>query len=79
MPTPRQTFEELLAEAETIDRITIDLEGSRFVWRLFSKGREFVAVFGRSQDVASMVRSTEILVNTEMGIPPPEYTAFELN
>ncbi len=44
---PAQTFDDLLAGVETIDRITIDLEGRGFVWRLFFRGREVVAVSGR--------------------------------
>lgn len=66
MPTP--TLDELLADVETIDRITIDLEDGRFVWRLHSQGREVTSVSGRPADVRSMIRSTETLMNAELGI-----------
>ena len=54
------------------------MESDYFVWRLYSNGRELVAVRGRPKDVASMVRSTKVLVNVELGIPPPEFTTFEV-
>lgn len=68
MPAPAPTLDELLAGVETIDRISIDLENGRFVWRLYSAGREVTSVSGRAADVPSMIRSTESLVNCELGI-----------
>lgn len=62
------TLDELLASVESIDRITIDLENGRFVWRLHSAGRQVASVSGRQADVPSMIRSTAALVNCELGI-----------
>lgn len=66
MPAP--TLDQLLASVETIDRITIDLENGRFVWRLHSAGREVTSISGRAADIPSMIRSTETLVNCELGV-----------
>jgi len=66
MPAP--TLDELIARVESIDRITIDLENGRFVWRLHHAGREVTSISGRAADVPSMIRSTETLVNCELGI-----------
>ena len=67
-PAPR-TLDEMLASAGKIDRITIELESRhRFVWRLFSEGREVAAVPGKPADLPSMLISTEVLLNAEMGI-----------
>lgn len=66
MPTP--TLDELLASVEVIDRIVIDLEDGRFVWRIFSEEREVTSISGRPANVASMIRSTTALVNSGLGI-----------
>lgn len=67
MPTP--TLDELLASVEKIDRVTIEITSpGRFVWRLHSADREVAAVAGKPSDLPSMLISTEVLLNAEMGI-----------
>lgn len=68
MPAPVPTLDELLASVESIDRISIDLENGRFVWRIYSAGREVTSISGRAANVPSMIRSTETLVNVGLGI-----------
>lgn len=77
MPAP--TLDELLASVETIDRITIDLENGRFVWRLHAAGREVTSISGHAADVPSMIRSTETLVNCELGITDDGHCDPSLN
>ena len=74
MPAP--TLEELLASVEVIDHISIDIEdGRRFIWRIYSEGREVAAIAGLAANVPSMIRSTRVLVDAGLGIPEDDSTA----
>lgn len=68
MPAPAPTLDQLLASVKTIDRITIELENGRFIWRLYSAGREVTSISGHAANVPSMIRSTAALVNAGLGI-----------
>ncbi|HEX5102403.1 MAG TPA: hypothetical protein VFV87_01235 [Pirellulaceae bacterium] len=58
-----------LEAAGGIDRITIDVVEGGFIWRLAKGGREIFASGPDEPDqVASMLQSCEVLLNTELGI-----------
>jgi hypothetical protein len=51
-----------------VDRVVIDIVPGGFVWRLVNDGREIYAGEAPANQIAPMLRATEILLNTQLGI-----------
>jgi hypothetical protein len=57
-----------LHAAGQVDRVVIDIIPGGFVWRLSKGGEEIYAGESTAEQVAPMLRATEIVLNTELGI-----------
>lgn len=65
----RKAMVAAVLNAESIERIEIEIvDGRRFVWRLFSEGKEVMAVDGDHAEVAAMLQASEVIINTELGV-----------
>ena len=71
-----------LMQAEHIERIIIDFTEApgEFVFRVDADGETGIfETTGDARQIAGMLLATKILVNTELGVPPPEFSASRLN
>lgn len=71
-----------LMEAKHIERITIDFTEvpGEFIFRVDADGQQ--ALFetaGDASQIEGMLLTVKILVNTELGVPLPEFSASRLN
>lgn len=67
--TPEQARIHQLLDGRRIDEIRIAILPGGFVWKLFSGTEEIFAGQAGADQVAGMLLSTEVLMNTELGIP----------
>jgi hypothetical protein len=67
--TPNGASLQAAIAGRRIDEIRIAIVPGGFVWKLFSGSEEIYAGPARGDQVAGMLQATEILVNTELGIP----------
>lgn len=71
-----------LMQAKRIERITIDFTEvpGEFVFRVDADGeKSLFETAGNAGQVEGMLLTAKILVNTELGVPPPEFSASHLN
>ncbi len=68
-------LEAILAQADHIDRIIIDLKGGGFVWRIVADGQEVFSGPAGPDQIAGMLKATSILIHTELGVPSPDLLA----
>ncbi len=68
-----------LEAADGIDRITIDVLPSGFLWRLSKGGREIFRTAEGPDQVPEMLQACEVLLNTELGIAGERLTQPAFN
>jgi len=63
-----------------VDRIQIDvpIDGG-FIWSLWSGGQQLFTSTAGADQVAGMLKCTGVVLNTSLGVYPPEASPAELN
>lgn len=78
--TPQQqVLARALQSAGQVDQVVIDIVPGGFVWRLTRGGVEVYESVSSADQIAPMLRATEIIMNTELGIERPQLCQPALN